>query len=261
MKLRRLAALVLAIPVLAAPVHGAAAAESARWRPQPGTTWQWQLTGKVDTSVPGSVYDIDLFDNSARIVARLHRKGRRIVCYMSAGSSENWRPDAGDFPASVKGRSNGWAGERWLDIRRLEILKPIMRARLDRCRNKGFDGVELDNVDGYVNRTGFPLTGSDQLTYNRWLAHAAHARGLSAGLKNDLGQIDELERRFDFAINEECFNYSECGRLRPFIEAGKAVFHVEYEVSPGSFCARAQALGFSSMKKHWNLGSWRRKCW
>ena len=88
---------------------------------------------------------------------------------------------------------------------------------MDLCRQRGFDGVEADNVDGYSNATGFPLTAADQLAYNRFLARAAHARGLSIGLKNDLAQVAELEPDFDFAVNEECFAFSECepaGALR-----------------------------------------------
>ena len=89
----------------------------------------------------------------------LHALGSDVVCYLSAGSWENLRPDAGDFPARVMGRSNGWPGEQWLDIRKIGVLGPIMKARLDMCAAKGFDAVEFDNVDGYQNRTGFPLTG------------------------------------------------------------------------------------------------------
>jgi hypothetical protein len=40
----------------------------------------------------------------------------------------------------------------------------------------------VDNVDGFTNATGFPLTPVDQLTYNRFLAMEAHVRGLSIGL-------------------------------------------------------------------------------
>ena len=32
----------------------------------------------------------------------------------------------------------------------------------------GCDGVEPDNVDGYVNDTGFDLTAGDQLDFNRF---------------------------------------------------------------------------------------------
>ncbi len=84
--------------------------------------------------------------------------------------------------------------------------------------------------------------------------------GFGGRVKNDLGQVKALEPHFDFAINEECFYYDECERLAPFTDAGKAVFHVEYEMPPSEFCDSARALGFSSLKKRWNLGTWRRSC-
>src|SRR5262249_51831191 len=43
-----------------------------RWVPSPGTTWQWQLTTPVDTSVDVQVYDIDGTENGADVVQRLH---------------------------------------------------------------------------------------------------------------------------------------------------------------------------------------------
>lgn len=236
-----------------------ASAQPNVWRPQPGTTWQWQLSGKIDRSVNAAVYDIDLFDNDAREVAALQAEGRKVICYMSAGSWENWRPDAAAFPASVLGRSNGWAGERWLDIRRLDVLAPIMNARLDQCRAKGFDAVEPDNVDGYDNSTGFPLTAGDQLRFNRWFADAAHARGLGVGLKNDVAQVPDLVTSFDFAVNEQCAKYRECQDMKPFIAAGKAVLHVEYGTRM-TFCAQTRALGFSSILKRLNLSAYLRPC-
>jgi hypothetical protein len=232
------------------------------WRPAPTTTWQWQLTGTIDQSVDAQMYDVDLFDTPASVVAELHARGRRVVCYLSAGSFEDWRPDAGSFPEAVKGSPlDGWPGERWLDIRRLDVLGPIMERRMDLCREKGFDGVEPDNVDGYANRSGFSLTAADQLAYNRFLAKAAHARGLSVGLKNDLGQVAELEPDFDWALNESCYAYRECGLLSPFVSAGKAVFHVEYDLATSQFCADARGRGFMSMRKTWDLGAWRETCW
>jgi hypothetical protein len=232
-----------------------------RWVPAPGTTWQWQLTVPVDLSAEAQVYDIDGFDNSARVVDRLHALGRRVICYLDVGAYEDYRPDAKRFPPSVLGKWNPlWEGERWLDIRRLDVLAPIMRDRLDMCRAKGFDGVELDEIDGWSNDTGFPLTAADQLRYNRFLAREVRSRGMSAGLKNDLEQIPQLVESFDFAINEECFQYHECNALRPFVAAGKAVFHTEYRRAPTAFCPVATALGLSSMRKRLELDAWRVPC-
>jgi hypothetical protein len=248
-----------AVGAVLASMAGTPAPE--RWRPAPDTTWQWQLSGRLDTTVEAELYDVDLFETPARTVARLHARGRRVVCYLSAGSYERWRPDARRFPETVLGRPlDGWPGERWLDVRRLDVLGPILRDRLDLCRRRGFDGVEPDNVDGYANSTGFPLTARDQLRFNRWLAREAHARGLAVALKNDLAQVRALEPDFDFAVNEECFRYRECGRLRPFVRAGKAVLHVEYRLPRSRFCARARRLGFTSMRKDRALGPRREPC-
>jgi hypothetical protein len=230
------------------------------WIPDLHTTWQWQLHGEIDTSIDVQMYDVDGAETPASTVQDLHDAGRAVVCYLSAGAWERFRSDADAFAPSVLGASNGWPGERWLDIRRLRVLRPIMQARLDVCASKGFDAVEFDNVDGYRNRTGFPLTGSDQLRYNAYLANQAHRRGLSAVLKNDLGQVHELLPYFDVALNEQCFQYHECNRLRPFVAAGKAVFTVEYRLEPDRFCDEAAELGVNSMRKRLALGVWREPC-
>jgi hypothetical protein len=180
---------------------------------------------------------------------------------MNAGGWEDWRPYAGQFPSEVIGANlDNWEGERWLDIRRIDVLGPIMEARLDLCVAKGFDGIEPDNVDGFLNDTGFDLTFEHQRQYNIWLADAAHQRGLSIGLKNDMEQVPDLLPYFDWALNEQCFEYDECETLLPFIQAGKPVFAVEYELDPNEFCKEAIVLHFSSMKKNWNLDAWRESC-
>ena len=238
--------LAVAVALLVSLVASAAATRaSPRWTPRPGTTWQWQLTEPVDLRVPAKVYDIDGFDNSAAVVRRLHARGRKVICYIDAGAYESYRPDASRFPPSVLGKADRpWAGERWLDIRRLDVLGPIMRARIHMCSAKGFDGVELDEIDGWSNDTGFPLTAADQLRYNRFLAREVHKAGMSAGLKNDVEQVRALLPSFDFAIDEQCYQYRECDALRPFVAAGKAVFHTEYSprseaLLPGGHEARA----------------------
>ncbi len=230
------------------------------WKPAPGTTWQWQLTKKIDPSIDVQKYDIDLFDTPQSTIDQLHSQGRIVICYFSAGSWEKWRPDSKSFPNSVLGKGNGWAGEKWLDIRKLGILGPIMKARLNMAVKKGCDGVEPDNVDGYTNNTGFPLTYHDQLKFNKWLASEAHKRGLSIGLKNALELVKDLLDDYDWALNEQCFEYNECELLLPFVQAGKAVFGVEYNKKPEFFCPKANAMKFSWLKKKIDLDTWRIDC-
>jgi hypothetical protein len=207
------------------------------------------------------MYDIDLFDVPQAVMDELHDDGRIVICYFSAGSYEEWRPDAGDFPDVVLGDPlDDWPGERWLEIRRIDLLSPIMTARMDLAVQKGCDGLEPDNIDGYNNDSGFPLTAADQLTYNTWLAAEAHQRGLSIGLKNDLDQIPQLLPYFDWALNEQCFQYDECELLLPFVDAGKAVFGVEYEGDPDDFCPQANAYDFDWLFKDIDLGPGRISC-
>lgn len=250
---------------LAGPIVLAAdAARPSIWRPKPETTWQWQLDTPVDQNVEATLFDIDLFDNDASVVVELHRQNRRVVCYINVGAWEDWRPDAGEFPQQVIGKDySGWSGEKWLDIRRIDLLAPVLRARLDQCKRKGFDAVEPDNIDGYTNHTGFPLTARDQLKYNRWLADEAHARGLSIGLKNDGDQAAVLMPYFDWALTEDCFAEDSCEQMSPFVEAGKAVFAAEYTdsgITLEELCRQARPLKFSAILKHRNLHAWRKAC-
>ena len=230
------------------------------WSPAPGTSWQWQLTGSIDTSLDVDMYDIDLFDAPQSDIDTLKTRGVAVICYFSAGSYEDWRTDAGMFPTSVIGSNNGWEGERWLDISDIDSLANVMRERLDLAVRKGCDGVEPDNIDGYTNSTGFPLTAQDQINYNIWLADEAHARGLSIGLKNDVDQVEQLEPYFDWALNEQCYQYSECETLLPFVEAGKAVFGVEYSGNTSAICSTTNALDFDWLIKSLDLDASRESC-
>lgn len=232
------------------------------WEPGLKVSWQWQLKAPPRPAdlLDVRMYDVDGFEARKTLITAMHANGIKAVCYLSAGSWEDWRPDADRFPAEVLGKSNGWPGEKWLDIRRLDVLGPIMKDRIAICARKGFDGVEFDNVDGYRNDTGFPLNGADQLRFNVFLANQAHRRGLTAFLKNDLGQIDALLPYYDAALNEQCHQYSECRRLVPFVEAGKPVFGVEYKLETPQFCPTANARDFNFLKKKLALDAWRVPC-
>lgn len=246
---------VVTLMIAAGMASSTASATSAPWIPAPGLRWQYQLQGVVDanvcqkplggkTCVRPDVYDIDLYNDdgtalNTTAVHAIHAQGAHAVCYVDAGSWENWRPDANAFPAVVMGKTNGWPGEKWLDIRRVDLLQPIMDARVAKCVTAGFDAVEFDNVDGYTNNTGFPLTAADQLTFDEALAGIAHGHNLSVGLKNDLDQLGALQTAFDFAINEQCAQYKECGAYDAWTAAGKAAVEVEYHGSAKKYCADA----------------------
>jgi hypothetical protein len=223
--------------------------------------WQIQYSGDLQTDLAVDVFNLDLFDTPAETIATLHQRRVFVMCYFSAGSYEAWRPDALLFPQAALGNElEGWPGEKWLDIRRIDLLAPIMEARLDLARHKSCDGVDPDNVNGYTNESGFPLTADDQKRYNLFLAQAAHRRGLLIGLKNDLEQIAELVSHFDWVLNESCFFYDECEALLPFSQAGKAVFVIEYQRKPSEFCPPALAMNFNALHKKRELDAYRVDC-
>jgi hypothetical protein len=230
------------------------------WRKVPPSRWQLQRSGNLNLAVQADVFELDVYTTPASVLRRLHAAGRRGICRVNAGAHEDGRPDAARIPPALRGAPTGRQHERWLDIRRWDVLQPVLADRFKLCQIKGFDAIAVDNVDGYTHPSGFPLTAADQLRFNRQLAGLAHERDLAIGLRNDIDQVRELEPDFDFAINEECFRHGECNRLRPFVIAGKMVFHVEYEVPPSAFCGTTRALGFASMRKRPALDAWRQTC-
>lgn len=255
--------IVVTIAALLYPVLALAPGSAAtRWSPVPSDRFQIilsqapsnaQLRGNFD------VIEMDGFETPAKTVAAVHVLGKRAVCYIDVGTWENWRPDAKRFPASVLGRPDaGWPGERWLDIRRLGILLPLMRTRFARCVAKGFDAVDPDNVNGVENATGFKLTVEEQLAYDRAIASLAHHDGLAVALKSYPEEAKALEKSFDFVVNEQCVQYQECRQLAPFISAHKAVFDIEYTTSL-SFCTKLPA-GIFGLEKHLSLDGWVRWC-
>lgn len=239
------------------------------WAPAPGTSWQWQLSGALDASFDVQAYDIDLFETTADQIAALHAQGRKVICYFDT-AYEPGRPDSDALEPYRGNPVEGWPGQFWLDVRE-PVVVDTMKARIELAAVHECDGIEADDVDAITNDPGFdddPLTAADQLAFIRTLASDAHGRGLAYGLKNDLDQVPDLLPDADFAINEECFTYSECDTLSPFIEAGKAVFQVEYAgggdsalADKGSvICPEANALDFDSLVKHLELGPPRYAC-
>jgi hypothetical protein len=216
----------------------------------------------VSKGVPVAAYDIDGFESTAVQVASLHAEGKHAICYIDVGTAENWRPDYSSFPASVLGNSNGWPGERWLDIRQLSVLEPIMTARFAMCQRKGFDAVEPDNMDGYENNTGFPLTAGEQLTYDEWVANEVHALGMAVLQKNDGEQVAQLQPYFDGALVEQCNQYHECASFDPYLRAGKPVLNAEYSLTTSQFCAADNSAGIMGARYSLELNGGRfEPCW
>lgn len=244
------------------------------WKPKKGIIWQYQLSSSFKTLVPSvEVYDIDLFENSEKTIRNLQKKGKKVICYFSAGSYENWRPDKKNFAKSDLGKPlDGWEGERWLNVRSDNVRK-IMKARLDLAVQKKCNGVDPDNVDGYDNDNGLKLTEKDAIEYMEFLSSEAHHRNLSIGLKNAGSIVKDVVKLVEWSVQEQCIQYGGCKDYQPFIKADKPVFHVEYpkgedtnnnrnitESKLKKICNNVDSSGFSTIVKNMNLDYWIELC-
>lgn len=241
---------------LAGANHGATSSSRVR----AGMSLQYQISGTLDTSVDAALFVVDLFDVSDRQVAALKAQGRVVVAYVSVGSFEPWREDAASFPRAAIGNALAdYPDEHWLDLRSNEVRSAI-EARLDRARDKGFDGIYASTLGAYMQDSGFPLTAAQELDYARFVAAAAQARGLSSGLSGDFELGAEIASAFDWALATGCIARSYCGELASFTAQAKPVFDLETEGTRDAVCSAAASYGIPTTLKHSGYDAWRMPC-
>lgn len=228
--------------------------------------WHIQFNPSPTPQPDVAYWNLDLFDISSETMQSLRANGTFVMCYFSAGSWEDWRPDASQFPSEVLGNNlQGWPGEKYLDIRS-PVVRDLMAARMDLGISKGCDGFDPDNMDTYQANSGFSLTEQDEIDYYMFLADYAHTRDKKIGLKNALTIIPALLPSMDWSINEQCFAYGECGLLMPVVLAGKPVFNLEYAevgqeaAKAAQVCPQANATGFTTLIKHQSLDAFEIPC-
>ncbi len=206
-----------------------------------GDNWDWQLTEPTDLDRAVDVLDLhpDLVD--AEELATLREKGIETICYVSIGTLEKGSSDEGSFPPDIIGKTyKDWPDERFLDIRGLDVLLPIMKKRFQACRDMGFDAVEPDNMDIHDNDSGFAVTADDVVAYVGKLAEVAHDLGLKIGQKNVSDLTGRMIGHMDFAITESCFQDGWCDEVSAYVDAGKPVFDAEYTDRPIDFAAACE---------------------
>ncbi|KAH7086049.1 glycoside hydrolase superfamily [Paraphoma chrysanthemicola] len=253
------------------------------WTPKVGDTWQIVLShppsiSSAPTTTPNvTIFDVDLFDTPKVTIDSLHTLGKKVICYFSAGSYEEWRTDAKDFKPEDLGKElDGWPGEKWARLGS-QNLRGIMKKRIEMAREKGCDGVDPDNVDGYQNDNGLGLTANDSIVFMQYLSSVTRPLNMSLGLKNAGSIISGVLPLVDFSVNEQCVEYNECSKFAAFIDAGKPVFHIEYPAGDGDlqqsvetngfsedtrkkFCNGEGTKGFSTVLKKMELDGWVEYC-
>jgi Glycoside-hydrolase family GH114 len=188
--------------------------------------WDWQIGRVTPLQRTGAravdIYDVDGFLTTAAEVHAIHASWQaatlphpKLICYLDL-AWEDYRPDGspgGVFPAATLGAVYyGYPEERWVDFRQLDALKPMLDERIEMCARKGFDAVELDDIDSFdpPSTTGFHLTPGDAQNYLAYAFNEIHRLGMTALWKNS-PYLSWWGRRYaDGAIVEECYVYKQC---------------------------------------------------
>lgn len=251
---------------------------AATWRPKVNATWQIILKYPIDLESSDvidpdvDIYDLDLFDNDISSIRTLQDAGKKVICYFSAGSYEDWRDDKGDWDEDDLGNNlDGWKGERWVDLS-ADSVHNVMKNRIKKAWRKGCDAIDPDNVDGYQNDNGLGLTSDDSIDFMQFLSDEAGKYNMSIGLKNAGDIIEDVIDFIDFSVNEQCIQFSECETFAAFIEADKPVFNIEYPADAPDVSTRIAdeicshsgnatgTEGFSTVIKKMNLDGWVEYC-
>ncbi|CZR52562.1 uncharacterized protein PAC_02439 [Phialocephala subalpina] len=185
------------------------------------------------------VFDIDAFEAEPTTIAKLQAQGKIVLCYFSAGTYEEWRPDKAQFQAADKGPVlPEWKGEQWLKLTSQNV-RSIMATRVQMCATKGCDAIDPDNTDGYNNPEGMQtVSRQEAIDYIKWLSGVVTANNMTMGLKNSQGIIDDVKDVVTFAVNEQCAYFSECYLYDNFLASGKPVYHIEYPDLPPNSTVR-----------------------
>jgi hypothetical protein len=122
------------------------------WRPRVGEKWQIVTKNSLSIdpyaqfSLDVPIYDVDLFNTPPHVIQKLHQQGKRVICYFSAGTAEEWRPDYREFSRNDMGQNvKCWPGERWLNIKSPSVWS-VMQRRIQRAAQSGCDAIDPDNI-------------------------------------------------------------------------------------------------------------------
>jgi cysteinyl-tRNA synthetase len=246
-------------------------------------TWVYQLEnyrdGHLDeiASAAGEYAVIDLARDGgdgwfrSDEIAEVHGSGKQVLAYFSTGSSEKYRPE---HAAVARLRLNRW--EDWPDehfVRYWDELwwTQVVRPRLDRAIQAGFDGAYLDVPLAYeeIDLALVPGETRDRLA-RRMTALIVRASGYakqrrpgflivpqnSPELRHQPGYLSAvdgigMEDLFFRAHDEPCdedWCRENLADVRALKRAGKFVLAVDYAKRPESIeqaCAHYREEGFA----------------
>jgi len=218
-----------------------------------GDRWDWQLTGQVDLDREVEMLTLHPDLVSPDQLSALTAQGIDTVCHVNVGTLEQGAPDEHAFPTAIVGSQlKDNPQERYLDIRRLHDLVPVITKRFVACKDQGFTAIGPDNLDIYAEDRSFPVNQADAVRYATTLAHVAHGLGLRIAQKNAPNLTDALQPHFDFAISDRCYEKGTCEEFAAYPKANKPAFNAEYtdvDIDFAKACAEGARLNINMIRK------------
>jgi len=266
----------------------------------PIADWVYQLqdydNGKLDAlaKAPQQLAVIDLARDAqadfftAAEIAALKTSGKKALAYFEIGSIETFRPEYRSLPRElILNRWADWPDEyfvtywdrRWWDL--------VVKARVDRALDAGFDGVYLDTPLAYEEIDLALVPGRDRDTLAAAMVDlitriSEYAKARKPGFwivpqnspelrehgSGYLAAIDGIgmEELFYLATDEPCtadYCAENLQHTRALRDAGKFVLAVDYAAKATSkrgACARYRSEGFAGYVAGRNLDRIGRPC-
>jgi len=216
--------------------------------PPANAVWDYQIGGPYTPIAQVGIVDRDHAESPAA--------GKYNVCYVNGFQTQPG--DSGQWPSAALLRDSAgklvedkdWPGEYMVDTRsetsRTAIMS-VVGSWIDSCATKGFDAVEVDNLDTFTRDPSKQLTQAGNLALAKLMATRAHSQGLAIAQKNtvELASAGKTQVGFDFAVVESCQLYDECSAYTDVY--GAQVYEVEYyeEGGEANWQAACDARGAS----------------
>ncbi len=227
-------------------------------------SWTYQLqgdmrsTGKSDADV--AVVDPDHTGDPRKLKTKRNGQKRDVLAYISIGEVEEGRAymKSRGKKSWNTGKTQGWEGNyaaKYWD----EDWKGIVKARVSKAIEAGYDGVYLDRVDTYENVKAPNGSRKEMINFVKEVAKEARSKRGNAAvvvqnaeeLLSDKGYVDAID-----GVAKESLYYGVKGKgrrnddadidtsrklLRKAKDEGKAVYVVEYLKGEGRSASKAKA--------------------
>lgn len=168
-------------------------------------------------------------------IAKVKVNGNQVGAYISIGTGEDWRSDFADLKPYLASKQWGeWPGEYFVNKTTTGIMD-IMKTRIDKIADWGFDWVEFDNMDWGLadevrNEYNLEVTKEESIAYFQQLCDYVHEKGMKCMSKNFVEHAEDFDG-VTYESYHDDKNWWDKSGAQSFLDAGKVVVIVHYNES------------------------------